>query len=501
MFVIRDGLLLTLVISAIYWLGQLLTGTNVAVASLFAVAILFGILSIFAGGGLRSAFGCLNAILIGKFLLFGIAIKILLLEPADGPLAAPRTTAWVMAIGFAGLWLGTWLQSRFSCPEVLSLNRPFSDRMLLAFSIVLFVTSYLGYFAALIPSTQGAGVQTGGWLGIARAFGALMSFAIVPPMLYLWRTKTHRWMTHPVILIILAWSATVGIFSTNKQEAMEPLAFYFLTGFLRYGFRDMRLWSVVSLGAVYYAMIVFPYSQYVRYAGGREGTFEQRIQITKDTFWRVTSDPQFRSTVSDRVSKPNYFNQGPLSPFGRLAMVGEADILIAATEGQRAFTGWETIGWGFKLLTPSFLYPGKPVYEAGNYLGHVAGDVGRTDFTTQISYGVMANLYNAFSYAGVLVGMPLFFAGFYYWIRLFLGEAMWDGMPTASTLWFMWIIASFQHSIVESSLSGLIASLSFPFVLVLLYLAAKGLSAILPESASTNEGFVVEPARQLQPSR
>src|ERR1700674_3293998 len=148
------------------------------VALLFSLAILFGILSVFAGGGLRSAFGCLNAILIGKFLLIAIAIKIMLFEPADGPLAAPRTTALVMAIGFGGLLIGTTFQSHFSCPPSLSMNRPFSDRMLLSFSIVLFAVSYLGYFAAMIPSTQGEGLQTGGWLGIARAFASLKSLSI-----------------------------------------------------------------------------------------------------------------------------------------------------------------------------------------------------------------------------------------------------------------------------------------------------------------------------------
>ena len=55
-------------------------------------------------------------------------------------------------------------------------------------------------------------------------------------------------------------------------------------------------------------------------------------------------------------------------------MVGEADRLIYATEQQQAFTGWETITWGFKLLMPSFLYPGKPIFEAANYLSHIAGE-------------------------------------------------------------------------------------------------------------------------------
>ena len=479
--VTRKQLIVILSLTGCYWAGLLLTGTNVVVSSLFAVAILFGTLSVVAGGGLGSTFGCLNAILIGKFLLFGIAIKILLLEPADGTLNAPATTASVMALGFIGLFLGTTIQSHVRCPQSWSMNQPYSPDMLLSFSVVLFIVSYVGYFASMIPSVQGVGYQTGGWLGIARSVGSLKSLSIVPPMLFLWRVKARRWMTHPVTLGLLTWSAVIGIFSTGKQAAMEPFVFYVLVGFLRYGWRDMRLWSLVSIGGVYYAMIVFPYSQYVRNAGGREGTFAHRAEVTKDIFWRITSSQDFRSSVSERVNKQgSFFTLEALAPFSRMAMVGEADRLVSATERQQAFTGWETITWGFKLLTPSFLYSKKPTMEAGNYLGHIAGDIGTSDTETQVSYGVMANLYNAFSFVGVLVGTVIFFAGFYYWIRTFLGNARWDGIPTASTLWFIWLIASYEHSIVESSVSGLIATMSFPFVVGVLGLLAKWLCDLLP---------------------
>jgi hypothetical protein len=468
-----------LCVSAIYLVAQLLVGTNLTVALLFSVAILFGILSVFAGGGIASVFGCLNAILIGKFLLVAVAIKALVLEPSDGTLHAPVTTAWVMAIGFFGLFLGTIAQSRIHCPQTFSMNRPLSNQMLLSLSIVLFVGSYGGYFASQIPSTQGMGIQTGGWVGITHILGSLKSLSIIPPMLYLWRLETKAWMTHPVILTLVAWSAVIGIYSTGKQDAMEPLVFYVLVGFLRYGWGDMRLWSLIAVGGLYYAMIIFPYSQYIRSAGGREGSFGDRAQATKDAFWQIASNGDFRASVTDRVSKEYYFDSS-LSAFSRLAMVGEADRLISATEQQQAFTGWETITWGFKLLLPSFLYRDKPIFESANYLSHIAGESNFADTTTQVSYGLMANLYNAFSLTGVLIGTPLFFGAFYYWIRLFLGNARWEGLPTAPTLWFMWLIASYQHNIVESTLSGLIASISFPAVIALLFLLARWLCFFLP---------------------
>jgi hypothetical protein len=482
MSVTRPQLVLALAVTAFYWFGQLLAGTDAAVGSLFAAAILFGTLSIFAGGGVASAFGCLNGILIGKFLLFGIAVKIAFLQPADEGLKAPFTTALVMAIGFLGLLVGTVIQARLRCPQGFSMNRALSNNTLLSFSIVLFAVSYTAYFASLLPATRGEGVQSGGWLGIARTLGSLTSLSIIPLMLYLWRIRTHLWMTHPAVLGLLVWGSVVGIFNTTKQEAIQPLVFYLLIGFLRYGWRDLRLWSFVSLGAIYYAALIFPYAQYVRANGGRQGTFEQRSTVTKDTFLRIASDQSFRSSISDRVSKQggSYLGSSPLAPFGRLAMVGEADRLIYVTERQRAFTGWETITWGFKLATPSFLYPNKPMFEAANYLAHITGEVGHADMTTMVSYGIMANLYNAFSFTGVLIGTPIFFGLFYYWIRIFLGDPKWESLPTVSTMWFIWFIASYHHSIAESSVSGIISSLLFPAVLAVIYVLSTGLSLFFP---------------------
>jgi hypothetical protein len=474
-------LIFVLAASAAYAAGQLLVGTGVLVAFLFAAAILFGLLAVLAGGGLKSALGCLNAVLIVKFLIFGMTIKLLFLaDPVDATLRAPETTATVMALGFAGLLAGTYLQSRIACTSQLSMNRPISDAMLLSFAMVFAALTYFAYFAEMMRSAGGAGVQTGGWLGLARSVSALKTFSIIPPMLYLWRKNTRLWMTHPVVLGVLAWGTIVGIFSTSKEDAIEPLAFYLLVGFMRYGLRNIRLWSLVAAGLAYYSLIVFPYSQYVRHNGGREGSISQRAQVTRDTFVQMITDPNFRSTTAEKVSATGYFAEPSMAPFNRLAMVGEADRLIAASEQQGSFTGWETITWGFKLLTPSILLPDKPVFEAGNYLGHIVGEVNSSDTTTQISYGLMANFYNAFGLAGVFLGTTIFFGGFYYWIRVFLGDARWDGLPSTSGLWFIWVIATFEHSIAESAVSGMIASLSFPFVLGLLWLTAKGFSRFLP---------------------
>ena len=129
----------------------------------------------------------------------------------------------------------------------------------------------------------------------------------------------------------------------------------------------------------------------------------------------MLTDASFRSSIDENIaaSKEGYLHLKSLAPFDRFAMVGLADALIAGTD-ESGFTGWETITWGFKLMVPSFIYPDKPIYPASNYLAHIANEVSDDDYTTQVSYGIMANFYNAFSFPGVFIGTAVFIGGFYY---------------------------------------------------------------------------------------
>jgi hypothetical protein len=208
-----------------------------------------------------------------------------------------------------------------------------------------------------------------------------------------------------------------------------------------------------------------------------------------DVFWLVSTNNEFRHVVSIKTDgkSRSYLGRQSLQPFSRLAMVGEADRLISATNQQQALTGWETITWGFKLALPSFLYPDKPVWGTGNYLGHYTGDLGSHDTQTQVSYGIMANFYNAFSYQGVFLGSIAFFAGFYYILRFFFKNPRWKAFPSGATLWFLLLVAMFQHSLVEESVAGLIASISLPLVVLAIYAAARLLSSFLPKFAAPHE--------------
>jgi hypothetical protein len=259
-----------------------------------------------------------------------------------------------------------------------------------------------------------------------------------------------------------------------------------LVGGVWFGFRDKRLWALAGIAIFYYAAIIYPYSQYVRNVGGREGSLHERVLVMKDVFWKVVTDDEFRQIILAKRSDegPSYLDNEALKPFSRFAMVGEADALISATERQKSFTGWQTLTWGFKLALPSFLYPDKPVWGTGNYLAQITGGVGSRDTTTQVSYGVMANFYNAFSYPGVLIGSVIFFGLFYYWLRIFFRNPRWSNTPTGATIWFVLLVATFQHSLIEFPVAGLIPSLWFPFIVLFLYTVSLWISPLLADFAA-----------------
>jgi hypothetical protein len=136
-------------------------------------------------------------------------------------------------------------------------------------------------------------------------------------------------------------------------------------------------------------------------------------------------------------------------------MIGEADRLIEATDATQSYTGWETITNGLRLMVPSFLIADKPTSGGGNFLGHIAGDLATDDMTTQVSYGFMANFYNAFGMQGVLFGSILFIAIFHYVIRLWFATPYLELTPWGSTIWYVLLGMMFEHSLIEGPVGNM----------------------------------------------
>jgi hypothetical protein len=460
----------------------MMTGTDPVDAALFTIAILFGLLAIQVAGGIRTLPGILNLVMISKFLLFAVIFKTATWQALDSQLRAPRTTAEVMALGFAGLFAGTWLYRALPSPPGM-IGPVTTSRTYLAITIVFFVGTMFSSFATLAFANTYTTELTGGFWGLANSLTVLSYFSVIPAMYYAWSSGSKRFLSHPLVLFILSVELLYGLMSTTKERFMEPLVCYFAVGFIRYGFRNKTLWSLVAAGLVFYSFILYPYSQYVRVHGGRDGDLASRAETIKEVFFSISTDSAFRDNVETQIAfSESYLNKAPFAAFSRLAMVGEADRLIAATDSTQSFTGWDTITQGLKLMVPSFIMPDKSGPGGGNFLGRLAGDVADSDTITQISYGVMANLFNAFALKGALFGSIIFFSVFYYVIRIWFRDPMLSFGPYGSTIWYILMAMAYEHSLIEAPVSNLLPGLVSTVVVVALVYAAKLLASLLPES-------------------
>lgn len=446
-------------VAVCYWLILLITGTDVLNATLLTAAIAFGLISVAAAGGIRSATGLLNFVLILKFLLIALVLKAFTMQASDSNLQTPRKTCEVMAVGFFALYAGSLLYR--NAIKVQGLVRDVTDsRMYLALAIVFSVACLGSSLLLMVFQTSFTEGLSGGIWGVAHQLMTASSFCVVPAMYYAWSSGSKRFLSHPLVLAILTAEVLMGIASTSKEGMMEPLLCYLGVGVIRYGMRSKAIWTIVGVAGFLYVSVLYPYSQYVRDHGGREGSMSERLQIVKEVFFSVSTDADFRSMVESRISTgETYLNKDSLRSVSRLAMIGEADRLIAATDGTQSYTGWETIMYGVKMMVPSFLMADKPSSGGGNLLGHIVGELAPNDMVTQVSYGFMANLYNAFGLNGVLFGTILFISVFYYVLRLWFATPNLEFSPWGSSIWYLLIGMLYEHSLIEAPIGNILPSM------------------------------------------
>ncbi len=433
---------------------MLMTGTDFLDASLLSAAIAFGLMSVEIAGGIRTAPGLLNFVLILKFLLIAVVLKTVTLQPTDSNLRAPRTTAEVMAVGFFSLYVGSLVYRHLK--KIRGVVKDVTDPQVYLWLTILFCVACLGStFVILIFQTSYELALQGGLWGIAHQFEVCSAFCVVPAMYYAWSSGSKRFLSHPLVLTILFVEIALGLATTTKEALMEPVLCYLSVGFIRYGIRSKAVWSIVAAGMMFYVTIGYPYSQYVRSHGGRNGSLEERWEVIQEVFLNVATDSTFRQAVDSQIYSGNsYLGRESLEPIGRLAMVGEADRLIDATDQTQSYTGWQTIIAGLQVAVPSFIMPMKPDFAVGNLLGHIGGELADDDYSTQISYGFMANLYNAFGLYGVLFGTIIFISTFYYMLRLWFASPDLNFGPYGSSIWYILLGLLFEHSLIEGPVAN-----------------------------------------------
>jgi hypothetical protein len=466
--------------SAFVDIAQIALGGEPLASSMMAGAVLFGLLSVQAAGVL-TALGILNLVLVGRLLLGALIIKnVAQGDPITARLLEPEDTSAVMLLGFAGVWLATVLVRNY-VHRLRIFDATSSLEGLRALTIVLLVGGTIALVAVRVSSGNDESTVGGAW-GVAKEFISFRTACLPALMLYLWRTKRRRWLTHPAVLAVLLFLSLQGLLGSSKQGMAEPFALYIMMAWARYGWRHPVLWLGLPLAFVSFQYFISPIGQFARNEGGRDKNPREAATATFDIVIGYLSDPQYRERILhaddalvDKSQLQATYIEGKLNSLNRIAMVGEADRLVSATN-RYGNSGFETIGNSLLFAVPHVLYPQKPQSASGNFLGRYAGDLGDEDYGTQVSYGFMANAYNAY---GILWVLPLSFLCAF----LVLGfVSLSSAGPFFEDPWSLLAIAAMHQAYVESSFTGEIGAFHQPIDALILLSMTLVLARVLRSS-------------------
>jgi hypothetical protein len=266
----------------------------------------------------------------------------------------------------------------------------------------------------------------------------------------------------------------IGVTNAGKEKMMIPLLVGFVVAIRIYGFKSPKIWVSAICGGMIYLTLLYPYAQYARTTDLRNVNLIDAIDIAIDLSYRTFTDSSFRDEIDDNSNSYQFITYAPdaMKGFSRLMFIGEADYLISQTFYKQEFTGFKTITHGFEMIVPHFLYPDKPQHGAGAFLGYYAGQLGDADYSTQVSYGFFANLYNAF---GLIWVMP---STFFLVLFIFGLVLFYWGRPETITPSVIIVVMMMQHSFLEGTVSSQIQVVRQPINFAIIFIAMWLLIAI-----------------------
>ena len=459
----------------VFLILQLAVGTAPDHALYFSLAIVFGLLAVLFSWPWHSAQCLLTAAVVLKVVLFGIVLKLLWGEATDQPLRAPADASFAAMLTMLGLCLACLAIKTIRFPQEGRIREPGDARWYFGMWLACLIFGYGAWWCLFLLNAGGISLGTtqireqrvGGLAGVLNLLVHFKSLAISSAIFYANKVKWKSFPLHPCFVIALVAAIPAATLSTSKLDMMEPFLYIVLPLILLHGFANRKALLLTCAGFAFFYLVGQPFTDYARQRGGRTGTAEERAQSWVNMATRWANDPSMRAAARKdlRMGMYNYLPES-IANLERFAMYAQSDHLIAGTGSH--FTGWKTITWGFEFIPPRFLYRQKPVYGPGNYLAHIAGDPALNDVTTQMSYGLAGNFYNAFGHPGVFLGTFVLFLTFWLWIYFWFGR-LWE-----VNLWSVAVFGYYQHHLAENNFAGVISLIPwFPFYCIGLSLLAR----------------------------
>jgi hypothetical protein len=324
---------------------------------------------------------------------------------------------------------------------------------------VLVITTIIGIAAAVQAAMRqelgpAAEVSTG-FLGAAGPlFAALLAFSL-SLSIYKALVEGKRVMRNYQVIALLAVNSFFALFSTSRASVLIVLVAVAVPYVLGRQRVTAPLIASILAGLLLFVFVLSPVIIYLRSGNLEYYSFSQRIgnfaSFWADTVSNPGSITEYRTEVSAEGHYLNYF-ENYYGGLERFALLPESDKLVSGTVLGNQHGGWRTISWAIAMVPPRFVYPDKPLYGPGSYLGHVTGQAAPGDTTTQWVVGFPAELYHAFSYRGVLIGTVVVLGLFSLALKLFQVFAV-------DPAWNMLIALYYWNSFPETHLASLLSTL------------------------------------------
>ena len=460
---------------------QLLIGADgLVVAGLFFAAFM-GVAASAVAGGFRTLIGALCLIHVFKVLLVALLLKSILWETVESNLFAPVETAGMLAWGYASLLLAS-LAARFMLFPRRFLRRgvfmtllPNNAQFLLALGLSFFLCGTVFSFIG------GAYIDVaGGGLGLIKTLAGYKGFSVACFVFYSHAKGWRAILLNPLVMGSLMLLTVLGVLSASKQGILEPA---FFAGLAYYSIRGFEWKRFLILGVIIFLIaqyIINPFTQTQKMINmSREGRHSGGETLT--AFAKNATDNSLREQNIAKIDemqefdRKTYFNEN-VYILSRAALVYEQSWLVSASVDPSQRSGWFTIQWGFDMLWPRFLKPDKPAGSAAPWLGSFSGITNADDDATSISFGYMANFYNAFGNLGVVIG------GFLTAFFVFLLVSFSFGFNRSGGIFWVFGVTALHHNFVEAVFSSLLPIIYIPFIFAIYCLIAWFMAKFLVPS-------------------
>lgn len=456
-------LTIPLAAAAVLFAVQLMSGTDLVFSTLIFLYILLLLLSVNNVRGLATLSGFCIAMMGIKIVVISQIAKLIFWQPADSLLEVPDVTAGVLLVSMVGIFAATVIARhiRFRNEVLKPVLDPKALKRIWAASYIFGVITYIAVQLYGIDELTER-VLAGGIVGFLRQFTFVYSLSVVAATAYT-IVSSNRCRSFGLITAISIITQLIGgILATSKIAISEPFVMYLLTCIaFRFPFKWKHLGGA-ALAAILLVSVLYPLAQIGR-SYARTSDFSYNVSALMEVANKGQDDwkTQLENFNNEADAQFQYYGKD-MGILDRFSLIEQADELVAATLATGA-SGWLTIEHGFKLMVPHFLYPDKPLYNSANFLGHRIGIIGEEDETTQITFGLVAESFSAFEWAGAAIIPFVLNLLFFVIYKKLVGDIFYN-------IWAVWLFGIFQHAFVETTIATMLNYLiRFPVLLIFTY--------------------------------